>query len=126
MVGGPCVPSIPEQSPSSSSLDGPGKAGWKDGAVHLRDKSESLLLTVESDAGSDTILSSACPFFTYNSKDRLASPVAVGEPFTSTDLSISTVSSVALMSAGWITYPPCPSVVARTKLRDFVSQGHRE
>lgn len=95
MVGGPCVPSIPKQSPSSSGLNGHGKAGWKDGAVRLRDKSESPLLTVESDAGSDTILSSACPCFTYNSKDRLASPVAVGEPFTSADLSIS-------LSALWL------------------------
>lgn len=111
---------------SPPSLNGHGKAGWKDGVVHLRDKSESPLLTVENDAGSDTILSSACPCFTNNSKDRLASPVAVGEPFTSADLSISTVSSVALMGMGWVTYSLCSTVVACTKPRDFVSQGQRE
>lgn len=42
MVGGTRVPSILEQHPRSSSLDGLGEGGWKDEPVCLRDNFESL------------------------------------------------------------------------------------
>lgn len=116
MVGKTCVP--------SSSLDGPSEGDWKNGLVCLGDRFENLhfsLWRAKLEVTQDCLPESPC--FTYDSKDRLPSPVVLGGPFTSTDLYMcdGSVSSVTLMSAGCL----CSSVVACTEQRDFISQGHR-
>lgn len=41
-------------------------------------------------------------------------------------VAISAMMLMVAIAIGWVIYPLCPSVVAHTKLRDFVSQGQRE